>query len=345
MEGVTYARKYRTIWRFRLGRHSISAGAESIVAVPAGESRRAQMRTRETLCDTNENVQLTDSFGGALAPEWDPRGSATWPTREEFTASLVSETPISIQTRTPALSFFKRSHAVAAAAAVVVAGVGAVVATSGTSSADSDTPGATLVSKTDAQNAEVTFTVVVDGATRTVTSSAGTLADALAAGGWEDRVRVLELGMTWPLPTNMITEFLRGCDRVLVLEEGVDLLEQDMRALVQKQDIHVRIDNAQGRHPSGSPADTAGVYRLGAQTYAVNRPWSEDNPDQITDEKLRLLLPEASISSMQSTAETPSLVQEAWKLFLIISLACLLLEAFLCLPRHTAKRPSPTIRP
>lgn len=166
-----------------MGRHSISAGAESIVAVPAGESRRAQMRTRETLCDTNENVQLTDSFGGALAPEWDPRGSATWPTREEFTASLVSETPISIQTRTPALSFFKRSHAVAAAAAVVVAGVGAVVATSGTSSADSDTPGATLVSKTDAQNAEVTFTVVVDGATRTVTSSAGTLADALAEAG------------------------------------------------------------------------------------------------------------------------------------------------------------------
>ena len=50
------------------------------------------------------------------------------------------------------------------------------------------------------------------------------LADALSAGGWEDRVRVLELGMTWPLPTAMITEFLRGCDRVLVLEEGVDLL-------------------------------------------------------------------------------------------------------------------------
>lgn len=40
----------------------------------------------------------------------------------------------------------------------------------------------------------------------------------------------------------MITEFLRGCDRVLVLEEGVDLLEQDIRALVQKQEIHVRIE-------------------------------------------------------------------------------------------------------
>ena len=40
----------------------------------------------------------------------------------------------------------------------------------------------------------------------------------------------------------MITEFLHGCDRVLVLEEGVDLLEQDIRALVQKHDIHVRIE-------------------------------------------------------------------------------------------------------
>ncbi|QCC84668.1 indolepyruvate ferredoxin oxidoreductase subunit alpha [Desulfovibrio desulfuricans] len=68
------------------------------------------------------------------------------------------------------------------------------------------------------------------------------LSDALAVGGWGDRVRVLELGMTWPLPTGMITEFLHGCDRVLVLEEGVDLLEQDIRAMVQKHDIRVRIE-------------------------------------------------------------------------------------------------------
>lgn len=134
----------------------------------------------------------------------------------------------------------------------------------------------------------------------------------------------------------------RGAER---FSTSISLRVNDPALPQSATDIPVRMDNAQGSHPSGSPADTAGVYRLGAQTYAVNRPWSEDNPDQITDEKLRLLLPEASISSMQSTAETPSLVQEAWKLFLIISLACLLLEAFLCLPRHTAKRPSPTIRP
>ena len=68
------------------------------------------------------------------------------------------------------------------------------------------------------------------------------LADALEGNGWRERVRVLELGMTWPLPTTLLENFLRGCDSVLVLEEGEPLLEQDVRALVQERglatDIH-----------------------------------------------------------------------------------------------------------
>lgn len=68
------------------------------------------------------------------------------------------------------------------------------------------------------------------------------LADALASGGWEGRIRTLELGMTWPLPTELLGDFLRRCDRVLVLEEGADLLEQDVRALVQRLGLAVRIE-------------------------------------------------------------------------------------------------------
>lgn len=68
------------------------------------------------------------------------------------------------------------------------------------------------------------------------------LADALYAGGWQDRVRVLELGMTWPLPEDLIAEFLSGCDRVLVLEEGAPLLEQDLRALAQHRAIPVAVE-------------------------------------------------------------------------------------------------------
>lgn len=134
----------------------------------------------------------------------------------------------------------------------------------------------------------------------------------------------------------------RGAER---FSSAISLRVNDPALPQSATDTPVRMDDARGSRPSGSPADTAGVYRLGAQTYAVNRPWSEDNPDQITDEQIHQLLPEASISSMQSTAETPSLVQEGWKLFLIIALGCLLLEAFLCLPKRTVKRPSPTTRP
>lgn len=99
----------------------------------------------------------------------------------------------------------------------------------------------------------------------------------------------------------------------------------------------VRMDNANGSHPTGTPIDTAGVYRLGTQTYAVNRPWAEDDPDQITHEKVSLLLPGAEITSMQHATSQPTLVQESWQLFLFISLAGLLLEAFLSLPGQTTK--------
>ena len=68
------------------------------------------------------------------------------------------------------------------------------------------------------------------------------LADALASGGWEERVRVLELGMTWPLPEGRIEAFLQSCDRVLVLEGGEPLLEGSVRALAQKCGCKARIE-------------------------------------------------------------------------------------------------------
>ncbi|MDR2574131.1 MAG: indolepyruvate ferredoxin oxidoreductase subunit alpha [Desulfovibrio sp.] len=68
------------------------------------------------------------------------------------------------------------------------------------------------------------------------------LADALTAGAWENRVHILELGITWPLPTKTIVDFFARCDRVLVLEEGAPLLERDARALAQEQSLATRIE-------------------------------------------------------------------------------------------------------
>ena len=67
------------------------------------------------------------------------------------------------------------------------------------------------------------------------------LADALAENGWEENVRILELGFSWPLPTTLAGDFLSECDTVLVLEELQPLLEQELRALAQERGLAVTI--------------------------------------------------------------------------------------------------------
>ncbi len=67
------------------------------------------------------------------------------------------------------------------------------------------------------------------------------LADALAEHGWQDRVRVFELGFSWPLPENKLLEFMKACDAILVVEEGEPLVERDLRVLAQQHRLPVDI--------------------------------------------------------------------------------------------------------
>ncbi len=66
--------------------------------------------------------------------------------------------------------------------------------------------------------------------------------DALYLGQWADKVDTLELGMTWPLPDEVLINFLKKHKKVLVLEEGALLLENDIRALAQRHNIDVDIE-------------------------------------------------------------------------------------------------------
>ncbi len=66
--------------------------------------------------------------------------------------------------------------------------------------------------------------------------------DALEEKGWSDRVSVLELGMTWPLPEKLILSFLNRMERVLVVEENDPLLENGVRAIAQKGGSAVTIE-------------------------------------------------------------------------------------------------------
>ncbi len=78
--------------------------------------------------------------------------------------------------------------------------------------------------------------VIVSGVSRNYVS------DALEANGWEDKVRVLELGMTWPLPETLLRTFLEVCDKVLVGEENDPLLETGVRVVAQKAGLATQIE-------------------------------------------------------------------------------------------------------
>jgi indolepyruvate ferredoxin oxidoreductase alpha subunit len=58
--------------------------------------------------------------------------------------------------------------------------------------------------------------------------------DAVKDLGLSDRVSILRLGFTHPLPSKLIKKFLRGCEKVLVVEEGEPYLEESVKALAQE---------------------------------------------------------------------------------------------------------------
>ena len=96
------------------------------------------------------------------------------------------------------------------------------------------------------------------------------LADALALNGWQDRVKVLELGMSWPLPEALLGAFLGDCDQVLVLEELEPLLENDVRVLIHQRGLAVAVSGKDktltrlGEYSTGLVLETLAAY-LGEQ--------------------------------------------------------------------------------
>jgi indolepyruvate ferredoxin oxidoreductase alpha subunit len=57
----------------------------------------------------------------------------------------------------------------------------------------------------------------------------------------EDRVRVLRIGFSHPLPPKLIKDFLGRCEKVLVVEEGEPYLEEAVKALAQEAGLTLPI--------------------------------------------------------------------------------------------------------
>lgn len=84
-----------------------------------------------------------------------------------------------------------------------------------------------------------------------VTSSvcANFVADAVAELGLKNEIKVLKLGMSWPLPEKKIARFLRSVDKVLVVEDLEPLMEDALRVIAQKKGIEVDIQGKKSKHP------------------------------------------------------------------------------------------------
>ncbi|RLB41042.1 MAG: indolepyruvate ferredoxin oxidoreductase subunit alpha [Deltaproteobacteria bacterium] len=61
--------------------------------------------------------------------------------------------------------------------------------------------------------------------------------DAVADLGISDQVSILNVGFSWPLPKNLIQQFLEQVDKVLVVEELEPVMENDLRAIAQELGI------------------------------------------------------------------------------------------------------------
>lgn len=57
----------------------------------------------------------------------------------------------------------------------------------------------------------------------------------------EDRVRLLRIGFSHPMPSRLVTDFLKGCEKVLIIEEGEPYMEENIKAIAQEAGLTIPI--------------------------------------------------------------------------------------------------------
>ena len=65
--------------------------------------------------------------------------------------------------------------------------------------------------------------------------------DAIKDLGIEDQVKVLRMGFSHPLPPKLIKDYLKDCDKVMVVEEGEPYMEEAVKAMAQEESLFLEI--------------------------------------------------------------------------------------------------------
>jgi indolepyruvate ferredoxin oxidoreductase alpha subunit len=89
-----------------------------------------------------------------------------------------------------------------------------------------------------------------------ITSSACSLysREAVAVLGAQDRVGLLKMGTTWPLPPELMKKNLSRCDRILVVEEVLPFLEDNVKILAAEMAPEIGIKHFYGKKSGHVPS-------------------------------------------------------------------------------------------
>jgi len=66
--------------------------------------------------------------------------------------------------------------------------------------------------------------------------------DAIKDLGLEEKTKILRLGFSNPMPENRIKDFIKGCEKILVIEEGEAFMEEAVKAFAQEEGITIPIN-------------------------------------------------------------------------------------------------------
>jgi indolepyruvate ferredoxin oxidoreductase alpha subunit len=65
--------------------------------------------------------------------------------------------------------------------------------------------------------------------------------DAVQEMNITDKAKVLRIGFSHPMPTTLIKDFLKGCEKILVIEEGEPYMEESVKAMAQEEKLTLEI--------------------------------------------------------------------------------------------------------
>ncbi|MEW6082324.1 MAG: thiamine pyrophosphate-dependent enzyme [Bacillota bacterium] len=117
--------------------------------------------------------------------------------------------------------------------------------------------------------------------------------DQVKALSLEGEITLLKIGVPWPLPVSMVRKVLRGCRRVLVVEEGDPVVEEQVKALAHEEGATVEVwGKGDGQLPACGELDPDLV--AGALAGLVNWTSPADSLEGRRQEVRQLVSPRSS---------------------------------------------------